>query len=63
MHELFSQVWVVLAIIAGAGVLGMLHCVACSIRNEQEVRDLRVRIDELQIVKARLQAKSREQGA
>lgn len=39
-----GQVWVVLAIVAGVGVLSILHFLASSIRNDTYVHDMRVRV-------------------
>lgn len=47
METLFDKAWVILSIVAGMGVLGVLHCVASSINNHHKVHDLRVRVNEL----------------
>jgi hypothetical protein len=44
MATLTSQVWVVLAVIAGVGVLSILHYIAATFSNAAYVHDLRVRV-------------------
>jgi hypothetical protein len=52
-----AQVWVVLAVVAGTGVLCLLHFMASSIRNVTYVHDMRVRVSNLRKDQAeRLQA-------
>jgi hypothetical protein len=45
MPSLGLQVWVVLAIIAGIGVLSILHHVATTLGNAAHVHDLKVRVN------------------
>lgn len=45
MVSLGLQVWVVLAIVAGIGVLSILHHVACTLGNAIYVHDLKVRVN------------------
>lgn len=47
MEGLVDKAWVVLSVLAGMGVLGVLHCMASSINNHHKVHDLRVRVNEL----------------
>lgn len=47
MEGIVDKAWVILSVIAGVGVLGVLHCVASSINNHHKVHDLRVRVNEL----------------
>lgn len=47
MHSLFEQVWVLLAIAGGIGLLALLHAITAAIRNETDLHDLRVRVGEL----------------
>jgi cell division protein FtsW (lipid II flippase) len=57
MATLGGQVWVILAVTAGVGVLGILHYVAASFHNATYVHDMRVRIAALRKNQAeRLQA-------
>lgn len=57
MATLGSQVWVVLAVIAGAGVLGVLHYLAASLSNATYLHDMKVRVAALRKDQAeRLQA-------
>jgi hypothetical protein len=45
MASLGLQVWVVLAIVAGVGVLCILHHVATALGNAAHVHDLKVRVN------------------
>ena len=57
MDGLSGQVWVVLAIVAGVGVLSVLHILAASLRNAAYVHEMRVRVSTLRKDQAeRLQA-------
>lgn len=47
MDSLLDKAGVVMAAIAALGALGLLHCVACALRNHQHVHDLRVRVGTL----------------
>jgi hypothetical protein len=44
MSGLAEQVWVVFAVVAGVGVLSLLHFVASSLGNAAYVHDMRVRV-------------------
>jgi hypothetical protein len=39
-----GQVWALLAAIAAAGILSLLHYIAASVRNATYIHDLRVRV-------------------
>ena len=47
MASLGFQVWVVLAIVAGIGVLSILHHVASAVGNAAHVHDLKVRVNSI----------------
>jgi hypothetical protein len=47
MAEVFDKAFVVLAILTGLAALGVLHCVACTVRNTTQVHDLRVKVNTL----------------
>ena len=47
MASLGFQVWTVLAIVAGIGVLSILHYVASSLGNEAYIHDLKVRVSSI----------------
>ncbi|GDX99012.1 hypothetical protein LBMAG48_14160 [Phycisphaerae bacterium] len=47
MEGMFDKAWVILSVLAGLGVLGVLHCMATAINNHHKVHDLRVRVNEL----------------
>jgi hypothetical protein len=47
MDSLLDKAGVVMAAIAALGALGLLHCVACALRNHKHVHDLRVRVGTL----------------
>jgi hypothetical protein len=52
-----GQVWLILAMVAGAGVLSVLHYMAASLRNATYVHDMKVRVSTLRKEQAeRLQA-------
>jgi hypothetical protein len=44
MAAFSGQVWVILTVVAGVGVLSILHFLASSIRNNTYVHDMRVRV-------------------
>jgi hypothetical protein len=57
MMAFSGQVWVMLAIVAGVGVLSVLHYMAASLRNATYVHDMKVRVSSLRKEQAeRLQA-------
>lgn len=47
MDSLGDKAWVAVAAITALGTLGLLHCVACALRNHKHVHDLRVRVGTL----------------
>ena len=52
-----GQVWVLLAVVAGVGVLSILHFMAASLRNVTYLHDMRVQVNSLRKQQAeRLQA-------
>lgn len=47
MHDLAGQFWTLVAVVTGIVVLGMLHVLASTVRNEVHLHDLRVRVNTL----------------
>jgi hypothetical protein len=47
MNGIEDKVWVLALAFGAMGTLGVLHCLACGIRNNAKQHDLRVRVNEL----------------
>jgi formate/nitrite transporter FocA (FNT family) len=54
MEAMADKVWILIAFIAAFGVLGILHVVAGSVRNQVHAHDLRKRVDQLKVEQAEL---------
>ena len=39
-----GQVWLVLAVVAGVGVLALLHFIACGLKDVTHIHDMRVKV-------------------
>jgi hypothetical protein len=61
MADFPVEIWVGLGAIAGTGVLGFLHALACIVRNEAFVHDTKIRVANLRQKYAR-QLAAAEQG-
>jgi len=56
------QTWLVFLLIAGIGVLSMLYALACHIRNQTQIHDLRVNVLRVQAAHAARMKELAESG-
>lgn len=47
VHSVTHQFWVIVGAIAACVVIGMLHIVATTVRNDRHLHDLRIRVNTL----------------